>query len=144
MIPGGPFHVAAVQVLLLLPRALVKYGATEASASVSVIHKTSQWLVNIAWSKHSSCHIHRSLMSLLHDTIYIILSRTSLPKCLCEIDTCPPPLSCWCHCTIYLCRPMSFSLFPVGFSLLRFHATILCIIVFSKPLCRVKWTNHLI
>ena len=51
MIPGGPFHVAAVQVLLLLPRALVKYGAIEASASVSVIHKTSQWLVNIAWFK---------------------------------------------------------------------------------------------
>ena len=55
MIPGRPFHVAAVQVLLLTPRALVKYGEIDASASVSVIHIGPN-LVNIVWLKSAGLY----------------------------------------------------------------------------------------
>ena len=51
VIPGGPFHVAAVQVLLLLPRALVKYGAIEGSLSPLFIKPRSGWstLLVVRW-----------------------------------------------------------------------------------------------
>ena len=66
-----------------------------------------------------------------------ILVRTSLPRCVCEIDAGPPPL-----CLLlssYQMYVMSFShLFPR----LLFPATIPCIIVFSNPLWRVTWPKY--
>ena len=118
---------------------LARSGAVEASTSVFVIHKTSQWLVNIAWFKLSSCHSHRGLMSLLHDAIYYSLRDVSA-----QMSMRNRHLSSATILLVSLYQICLSPFFPVGFSLLRFHATIHYIIVFSKPLCRVKWPNHLI
>ena len=66
-----------------------------------------------------------------------VLFRTSLPKCLCEIDACPTPL-----CLLlpsYQTYPIFVSVF---LSYLLFPATIPCIIVFSKPLWLETWPNY--
>ena len=49
--------------------------------------------------------------------------------------------ACRCHRTKRFV--MSFSHLCLGFPRLLFPATIPCIIVFSKPLCRVTWPKYL-
>ena len=70
-----------------------------------------------------------------------ILVRTSLPRCLCENDACPPPL-CLQLPSYQTYNVMYFSHLCLGFPLLLFSATIPCIIVFSKPFWRVMWPDH--
>ena len=59
-------------------------------------------------------------------TLFRELFRTSLPKCLCEIDACPPPLHLlYCHRTEYICYVSVLSLSwlsSASFSLLPFLA----------------------
>ena len=73
-----------------------------------------------------------------------ILFRTSLSKCICEIDR--PYLSSAIHFAVSIVpnvSVMSFSHLCLDFPRLLFPATIPCINVFSKPLCRVAWPEHL-
>ena len=70
-----------------------------------------------------------------------ILFRTSLPKCLYEIDACPTLL-----CLLlpsYRIYQLSFSHLCLGVPLILFPATIPCILVFSKSLCQVTWSKYL-
>ena len=67
-----------------------------------------------------------------------ILFRTSLPRCICEINA-----TLLAVAIIPIILMMSLSHLCLGFPLLIFHATIPCIIVFSKPLCRVTWPEYL-
>ena len=111
------------------------HARTHARTHTHTTHTTHTTYTHICFDCHSNYSI--SLLLLGAYPRQDVAAQMSLRNC------CRSSATLLAAVIVSNVSVMSFSHLCLGFPLLLFPATIPCIIVFSKPLCRVTWPKYL-